>query len=162
MEHLTTYKQLKINRMKFIYFSVFVVIMLFLSCNNEEPVINEDTPMFSMEIDGAKWLAGSYTYKIENQQPKIYASDNVYTLHWTFDAPIKTKTYSLGVKENELVSAFYLYNSGKTTTLDIQSGTLTIEKIDLSGNTIKGSFEFSALNNGKTIQITNGKFFIKY
>lgn len=148
--------------MKYIFFSVLIQIIFLLSCNKEEPVINEDTPMFSMEIDGTKWHAGNYSYKIENEKPKIYASDNIYTLHWTFDASIKTKTYTLGLKENELVSGFYLFIDGKTTTLDILSGTLTIEKIDSSNSTIKGSFEFSASNNGKTIQIKNGKFYIKY
>jgi hypothetical protein len=141
---------------------LLVTSIVLLSCNKEEPVIEDDKPMFSMYIDDIKWEAGTYSYKIENQQPKIYASDNIYTLHWTFDGPVQTSTYTLGLKENKLVSAFYLYSNGKTTTLDIQSGTLTIEKFDSTSKTIKGNFEFSALNNGKTLNIKNGKFFIKF
>jgi hypothetical protein len=136
--------------------------MFLISCNKVDPVVEEEIPMFSMEINGEKCLAGTYFYKIEHQQPKIYASDNKYTLHWTYDAPIQTKIYTLGLKENELVSGFYLYSEGKTTTLEIQAGTLTIEKIDLQNSTIKGSFEFSATNNGKSMQVKNGKFFIKF
>ncbi|MBK7094502.1 MAG: hypothetical protein IPH57_05365 [Saprospiraceae bacterium] len=150
--------------MKFIRFFIFAIVLLNFSCGKEvDPVVEEEVlvPVFQMEIDGKKWEARDFYYKIDNGVPRIFGSDNIYTLHWEIDGALKMKSYTLGKSENELITSFYLFSGGKTYVYLISSGTLKIDKFDTVNKILTGTYSFTAQFEGKDLKVTNGKFVIK-
>ena len=99
--------------MKYLRFFVFAFLLISFSCGkDDDPVVEDEVliPVFQMDIDGKKWEAKDFYYKIENGIPRLYGTDNTYTLHWEFDGDLKVKSYVLGKSENELITSFYLYS----------------------------------------------------
>ncbi len=72
------------------------------------------------------------------------------------------KTYSLVNEESGNFSGIY-WNKVKLVSQSEDSGTLTITKFDLKAQIIAGTFEFTVVNNeGETINITDGRFDIRF
>jgi hypothetical protein len=150
--------------MKFIRFFIFAFVMLNFSCGKEDdPIVEEEilNPVFQMEMDGKKWEAKDFYYRMENGVPRIFGSDNSYTLHWEIDGVLKMKSYVLGNSENELITSFYLFSGGKTYIYQVSSGTLKIDKFDTVNKILTGTFSFKAQLEGKDLNVANGKFVIK-
>lgn len=150
--------------MKYLRFFVFALLLINFSCGEDDGPPAEDeilTPVFQMDIDGKKWEARDFYYKIENGIPRLYSTDTAYTLHWEFEDNIKAKSYVLGKSENELITSFYLYTVGKTYIYVINSGILNVDKIDNVNKVLSGTFNFNAEFEGKIITVTNGRFVIK-
>ena len=145
---------------------VFFLILSSFSCGKDEPEVVDPPdkvlePVFQMEIDGKLWEAGIYYYKIENEIPKIFATDNVYTIHWQIDGTLKEKSYVLGKFETEILSSFYKFEDGKNLSYNLLSGTLKIDTFDIVDKILTGTFNLIAEHEGVNLAITNGKFVIK-
>ncbi len=144
--------------------TIFSLLILFLVSCTKDPIIDDtpiqDTPGFSLKLDGKKWTPKTYYFLTRNGLSTIFASDNVYTFSWVFDSDLKVKTYTLGLKENQLISSMYKNEGNKLKTYDIQSGKLEIQKYDADKQILKAAFSFTAKYGNETVEVKDGKLYI--
>ena len=151
---------------KYLIFTL-ILFVNFIACNTEDtpPVdidpIENETPGFSLEIDGKEFQFNDYFYDGNDKNiPYVLGTNDSLTISWNFDGGINVKEYILGNNETLLITSMYEYTKDGLISYDILEGKLNITEFDLPNKILKGTFSFTADGNGTSRSIKNGLFFI--
>ena len=178
--------------MKALYRLTFLIAVLFTACSNDDdgnkapidqlpPATQTGEQTFGCLINGEafipkkigrgrpnafyQFIDGKYTLGISARN-ELSPSSAIAIAGIELSSKIQEKQYNLISENIDNFSGVFLQEGGfqlDASTSDENPGTLFITKLDEENNIISGTFEFTVLDNeGKEINITEGRFDLKY
>ncbi len=138
---------------------IFFLMAVFASCS--EDTMDDLLPEMSATIDGEEWeTITRVTIQKEDNFIITGTSSSGETLVITTYGSTEG-TYTLSTTSSSIECAALYKETASTSTEDAAvaiSGSVTISEVNTSSNKITGTFEFSILNNGSIMSVTDGVF----
>ncbi len=136
---------------------IFFVLTVFASCSSD--TVDDLLPEMSASIDGVEWeTITRVTVQKDDTFIITGTSTSGETLVITTYGSAEG-TYTLSITSIECAALYKETASTSTEDASVAvSGSVTLSEVNTSSKTITGTFEFSILNNGTTMSITDGIF----
>lgn len=145
------------------FFGLIIVLTVLMACSSADSDADTTEGTIECLVDGQLWKATSVTALQDFEKLTIAGFDGSGNDIGLYVPNSKLKagtTFPITDTGNGIIVSANNYTKAGVGDFYVKEGTMTIT--NASSNSAEGTFSFKAIEKGVTINITNGKFSVKY